>query len=211
MPLCQNTHLIVNINCFNAIAVGLELHGSSIKGKESMKNFLCIALLFAAPIAFAEEKKPTTPQTQRGLELFLHSSKGTPCGTCHTMAGYGNAIAPDLTTMATYAPPRGIVSTMHMSMTEHVQLVRTPTGSFPGILKDKQGDDSEFFDLSQMPPVVRKLAAKDITKVERDQKWQHPPAATEYSSQELADIVGFLKWAATGVTKEIKPADVEEQ
>jgi len=176
-----------------------------------MKSILCVVLALSLSIAFAQEKKPTTAQTQRGQQLFLHSAKGTACGTCHTMAGVGNAVAPDLTTMATYAPPRGIVSTMHMSMTEHVQLVTTADGAFPGILKQKQGDDSEFFDLSQMPPVLRKLTAKEISSIQRDQKWQHPPAAAGYSSQELADIIGFLKWAATGTTKEIKPSDVEEQ
>jgi len=176
-----------------------------------MKSILYFATALALPIAFAQEKKPTTPQTQRGLELFLHSAKGTACGTCHTMAGVGNAIAPDLTTMATYAPPRGLVSTMHMSMTEHVQLVKTSSGNFPGILKQKQGDESEYFDLGQMPPVLRKLTAKEISGTERDQKWQHPPAAADYTPQELADIIGFLKWAATGATKEIKAAEVAEQ
>ena len=125
------------------------------------------------------------------------------------MAGVGTAVAPDLTTMASFAPPRGFVATMQMTMTEHVQSVKTAEGLFPAILKQKQGDESEFFDLSQTPPVLRKLSAKQIVSIERDQKWQHPPTSVEYTSQDLADLIGFLKWAATGSQKEIKPSEVE--
>ncbi len=175
-----------------------------------MKPTLCIASVLALALPLlAADKAPEPPQAQRGRQLFLKSTKGIACANCHSMAGLGTAIAPDLTTMATYAPPRGLVATMHMTMTEHVQSVKTADGSFPGLLKQKQGDTSEFWDLSQTPPVLRKLTAKQIVSVDRDQKWQHPPSVTEYTSQELADLVAFLRYAATGSVKEIKPAEVE--
>jgi mono/diheme cytochrome c family protein len=183
---------------------------SSIKGRSLLMKTLCAAsiLVLALPL-LAADKPPEPAQSQRGRQLFLTSTKGVACGTCHSMAGVGTAIAPDLTNMATYAPPRGLVSTMHMTMTEHVLLVKTNAGNFPGLLKQKQGDESEFWDLSQTPPVVRKLASKEIVSVDRDQKWQHPPSVTEYTPQELADLIGFLRWAASGSVKVIKPADVE--
>lgn len=175
-----------------------------------MKTLCAVSILALALALFAADKATPEPaQSQRGRELFVKSAKGIACANCHSMAGLGNAIAPDLTTMATYAPPRGLVATMHMTMTEHVQLVKTNTGSFPALLKQKQGDVSEFWDLSQTPPVPRQLASKDIVSVERDQKWRHPPSVTEYTSHELADLVAFLRFAATGSVKEIKPADVE--
>ena len=175
-----------------------------------MKTTLCVASVLALALPMlAADKAPETTQVQRGHQLFLKSTKGIACANCHSMAGIGTAIAPDLTSMATYAPPRGLVATMHMTMTEHVQSVKTAVGSFPALLKQKQGDESEFWDLSQTPPVLRKLTAKQIVSVERDQKWQHPPSVTEYTSQELADLVAFLRYAATGSVKEIKPADVE--
>jgi len=171
---------------------------------------LCVVSVFALAIPLlAADKAAEPPQSRRGRDLFQNSTKGIACATCHNMAGLGNAIAPDLTTMATYAPPRGLVATMHMTMTEHVQLVKTDKGSFPGLLKQKQGDVSEFWDLSQTPPVLRQLQAKEIISLDRDQKWQHPPAVTEYTANELADLVAFLRYAATGSVKEVKPADVE--
>ena len=176
-----------------------------------MNKGLFGALVFAAlglPLVLAADKAAPT-QVERGREVFLSSSKAAACATCHAMAGLGTAIAPDLTTMASFAPPRGFVATMRMSMTEHVVLVKTADGAFPGLFKQKQGDESEFFDLSQTPPVLRKLATKQIVSSERDQKWQHPPASVDYTSQELADLIGFLKWAATGSQKEVKPGEVE--
>ncbi len=180
------------------------------QGKDYMKQGLCVALVLAAfgLLASAADKAAPT-QVERGREVFLSSSKVTACATCHAMAGLGTAVAPDLTTMASFAPPRGFVATMRMSMTEKVLLVKTADGAFPAVLKQEQSDQSEFFDLGQTPPVLRKLTAKQIVSSERDQKWQHPPASVEYTSQELADLVGFLKWAATGSQKEIKPSEVD--
>ncbi len=47
--------------------------------------------------------------------------------------------------------------------------------------------------------------------MDRDTVWRHPPALVDYNAQELADIIGFLRWAATGSQKEIKPSEVEDQ
>jgi mono/diheme cytochrome c family protein len=172
----------------------------------SLVVLTCVASSY---LATAQEKQPPTAQTQRGRELFLKSPKGIACGTCHTMAGVGSAVGPDLTRMASLATPRGLVAAMQMQMTENVQEVKTASGTFPGILKQKQGDEVEIWDLSQTPPVIRKLTPKQIISTTRDQHWKHPPASAGYTSQELADIIGFLKWAATGTQREIRMADIE--
>jgi len=174
-----------------------------------MQRASSLAVAFAIVIAVANaQSKPTTPQATRGRETFTKSSKGTACATCHSMAGLGTAIGPDLTNMASFAPPRGFVQTMHMSMTEYVQQIKTADGTFPGMVKEKKEEQTEVWDLSQMPPVLRTLPTKQIT-MSREQKWKHPPSTVDYSPQELADLVAFLKWAATGSVKEIKPEDVE--
>lgn len=173
--------------------------------------FASVALILAAnmQLMIAQEKQPPTAQTRRGRELFLKSPKGIACGTCHTMAGVGTAVGPDLTKMASMATPRGLVAVIQMENTENVQEIKTAAGPFPGIQKQKQGEDFEIWDLSQTPPVLRKLTSKDILSMTRDQHWKHPPTAAGYTSQELADIVGFLRWAANGSQKEIKAADIE--
>jgi len=105
----------------------------------------------------------------------------------------------------------GLVKTIQMQSTEYVQDVKTADGkSFSGIQKQKQGDELQIWDMSQTPPVLRTLAAKDVTSMTRETKWKHPPTAAGYTSQELADIIGFLKWAATGSKTEVKIEDVED-
>jgi hypothetical protein len=167
-----------------------------------------VAFVIIVAVASAQSKAPISAQAARGRDIFVNGAKGVVCATCHSMGGLGTAIGPDLTNMASFAPPRGFVQTMHMSMTEYVQQVKTPEGAFPGMVKQKNDEETEVWDLSQMPPVLRKLPSKQISMT-REQKWKHPPSTVEYTPQELADLIGFLKWASTGSTKEIKTADVE--
>lgn len=156
------------------------------------------------------QKTPPTAQAIRGKELFLKSAKGTACGTCHAMDGAGTAVGPDLTKLAGLAMPRGMVMAIRMSMTETVQEIKPVTGdAFPGRVELKEGDVLKVWDLSQKPPVLRTFAAKDVDKIKRDEKWKHPPTSVDYEAQELADIIGFLRWASTGSQKEVKAEEVE--
>jgi hypothetical protein len=156
----------------------------------------------------AQEKTAPTPQIERGRELFTNAKKGVACKTCHSLGGVGTAIGPNLTNMASNGSVHSIVMTMHMTMTEHVYRIKTAAASFPGILHQKYGDRTEYYDLSQIPPVLRTLYTNQIVSAERDEKWRHPPAMANYTSQELADVISFLKFAATGSQKEIATAEV---
>jgi hypothetical protein len=158
----------------------------------------------------AADKAPITAQGLRGREIFLHAAKGTACGTCHQMADVGTAVGPDLSMMAGNATVHSFVATMRMTMTNTVLLVKTASGGFPAVLKEKQEYESAFWDLSKMPPVLRKLTSKEIISTERDTKWQHPPATVDYTPQEFADLIGFLQWAATGSQKEVKASEIGE-
>jgi hypothetical protein len=140
----------------------------------------------------------------------MQSAKGKACGTCHQMADLGTAVGPDLSMMAGMATVHSMVATIRMTMTNTVLSIKTANGSFPAVLKQKEGDVSEFWDLSQTPPVARKLASKEILSSDRDTKWPHPPATIDYSAKEYADLIAFLQWAATGSQKEVKPSEVGE-
>lgn len=176
-----------------------------------MRTTLYAALAFTMTIGItAADKPPATAQVQRGREVFMRSSKGTACATCHQMDNAGTAVGPDLTMMAEMATVHSMVATIRMTMTNTVQLVKTAAGSFPAVLKQQQSGESEYWDLSQTPPVLRKLTAKEVVSVERDTKWPHPPALINYTPQEYADLIGFLRWAATGSTKEVKASEIGE-
>ena len=70
-----------------------------------MLNRYCVAIMCAAIMSSAlAQTKPVPKQVERGRELFLNSPKGIPCATCHTMAGLGNAVGPDLKPLASVVP-----------------------------------------------------------------------------------------------------------
>lgn len=188
-----------------------------------MKNKLLIVLFGAALAAgsllvsmsvYAQDKgakprPPMTEQAKRGHELYLHSPKGIACATCHQVDSEGTAVGPNLKDLAAVIGPHGLAGTIEMSMTAYVQEVKTSTqGTFPGIQKSKVGDTVQIFDLSKIPPVLMTLNSKDIKSMQQNEKWKHPPTLADYSDQELADIVAFLKWASVGATAEIKPSDL---
>jgi hypothetical protein len=157
----------------------------------------------------AQDTAAPTPQIERGRELFTNAKKGVACKTCHSLGGVGTAIGPNLTNMASNGSVHSIVLTMHMTMTEHVYRIKTATDSFPGILKQKFGDRVEYYDLSRIPPVLRTLNMNQIVSKERDEKWRHPPALANYTPQELADVISYLKFAATGSQQEIAATDID--
>ena len=170
--------------------------------------FVMVSAL-SLPMVQAQDKAAPTAQIERGRELFSNAKKGVACKTCHQLGGIGTAIAPDLTNMATNGSVHSLVMTMHMTMTEHVVRVKTNVSSFPGILKQKYGDRVEYYDLSQIPPVLRTLQANQVVSTERDEKWRHPPALANYTQQELADVIAFLKFATTGSRHEIATTEVD--
>lgn len=180
-----------------------------------MKQLACFAfaaLILLTPAGRAQNKSAAAASAQidRGKELFAKSPKGTACATCHKLGGIGTAVGPDLKDFAGAVPPRAVAQSIQMSMTAYVQEVKTSSETFPGFVKQKTGDETEVWDLSKNPPELKKLASKDIVSMNNNQTWKHPPATADYTGQELADIIAFLKNAATGAKKEIKTSDVEE-
>ena len=70
-------------------------------------------------------------------------------------------------------------------------------------------EEMEVWDLSMLPPVLRRLNVGEIATIKPFPAWQHPPKEAGYTLQELADVIGYLKWVA-GSQKEIKPIEVEQ-
>lgn len=137
--------------------------------------YVVVVSALSLPAVQAQDNAAPTPQIERGRQLFTNSKKGVACKTCHQLGGVGTAIAPNLKDIAAYGSVHSLVMTMHMTMTENVYRVKTTVSSFPGILKAKYGDRVEYYDLSQIPPVLRTLYKNQIVSTERDEKWRHPP------------------------------------
>src|SRR3954463_15394319 len=98
----------------------------SRKGRWVMRRLVTLSAAIAAGlVSVYAQSKPMTKQAERGKELFLNSPKGIACGACHTMAGVGTDVGPDLKVLASVVPPRGMVAAIQMTMAERVQEVKT--------------------------------------------------------------------------------------
>ena len=172
-----------------------------------MKRNLFCAFLLSGSILLAADA--SNAQTERGRQWFLNSSKGLACATCHSLEGNGTAVGPDLTRLASVIGPRGLAMTIQMSMTAYVQQINLQNGrSFPGILKQKDGDVLEIYNLSKVPAVMMKLKSSEVASMKNNTKWTHPPASAGYTPEELADIIAYLKFVATGISKEVTVSDL---
>src|SRR5579863_712938 len=113
------------------------------------------ALLLAfAWIAGSQEKKAPatgmTEQQKRGHEVFLHSTKGAACATCHALAGEGTAVGPDLTNLAAVATPEGVRVAIESTQTVYVQAVKLSDSTFPAMKVSEDSTSVQYFDLSKM-------------------------------------------------------------
>jgi len=160
-------------------------------------------------LLWSQNKPETFAQVDRGHHFFLASPKGLACATCHAINGEGRAVGPDLTRLASVVSPRGLMKTIEMTRTVYVQEIATADGrTFPGIQTKIAGNMVVVWDLNQTPPALLSLKLGDIVSITENKKWRHPPALAGYTQQELADIIGFLKYQATGSEREITPDDL---
>ncbi len=94
--------------------------------------------------------------------------------------------------------------------TEYVQNVKLKNGKeFPGMPVAQDASTAQYYDLSVNPPELRKFERGDIAGVGDNSVWKHPPESAGYNSQQLADVIAFIKWASYGDTKGVKVEDVE--
>ena len=106
---------------------------------------------------------------------------------------------------------RALVTAIRASRTEYVETIKLKEGDpFPG-MKVASADAAtlQYYDLSKMPPELRKFAPGDVASKSDNSGWKHPPSVGGYTNEQVADIVAFVRWAATGSRKTVDPADVE--
>lgn len=165
-------------------------------------------LLAQAPATSAEEFKGPE-QAKRGYQLFFDESKAGHCGTCHALKGKGIPVGPDLTRLARLNP-RAIVMAILASRTQYVVMLKPKTGKeFPAMKVEKEGATVDYYDLSATPPALRKFQKDEIADSKDNMVWKHPPESAGYNSDQLADVISYIRFVAYGDTKGVKPADIE--
>jgi mono/diheme cytochrome c family protein len=162
--------------------------------------------MFWAVLFFAQAAAGQT-QIDRGEALFLNAENG--CATCHALKGKGTAVGPDLKGIAV-VPPSGIAMAIRSTVTQYVQVVKLKSGeSFPTMPPAGSDAKVKLYDLSKMPPEPHELDKSDIASMSANNGWKHPPSTRKYSAQQMADVIAYVKFAATNSRKPVDPADVQ--
>jgi mono/diheme cytochrome c family protein len=145
-------------------------------------------------------------QDERGQTLFVAEAG---CGSCHALKGHGTAVGPDLRVLGKVGV-RALVTAIRASRTEYVETIKLKEGdAFPGMKVSADATTLQYYDLSKKPPELRKFAPGDVQSKSDNSTWKHPPAVGGYTNEQIADIVAYVRWAATGSRKAVDAADVE--
>ena len=146
-------------------------------------------------------------QAARGREMFFKTAKPRACADCHELAGQGAGLAPDLKMWARF-PPRATATAIMAKLTDKVIEVRPKQGdAFPAVKLAESDKTVTFFDLTAT--AKREMARADIGEMAANTKWKHPPGQEEYTPEQLADLVSFIRWAGAKDRKPVSPDDVQ--
>lgn len=174
-----------------------------------MAWLVILLLAVSAGSAVAAEGKAPPEQAKRGQALFVDAANENHCGTCHALGGAGTAVGPDLTRLAR-VNPKGIVMAILATRTQYVQTVKVKGGStFPGMKVTEDDKIVQYYDLSVKPPELKKIEKAQIESALDNATWKHPPEATGYTAEQLADIIAYIRWASFGDTRGVDPKDLE--
>ena len=162
-------------------------------------------MIWLSLLLFLQAAGPT-PQIERGQTLF---TADTGCATCHALKGQGHAVGPDLRVLGRVGV-RALVTAIRATRTEYVETITLKDSStFPGMKVSADATALQYYDLSKNPPELKKFAPADLESKTDNSVWRHPPSQAGYTDQQIADIVAFIRWAATGEKKAVDPSDVE--
>jgi len=167
---------------------------------ESFKEALVMIWL---ALLLAQSAVPT--QLDRGEALFNDAARG--CSSCHSLKGKGTAVGPDLKGIARLSP-KGIAMAIRSTVTQYVQVVKLKSGeSFPGMPPTDQA--TQVYDLSKMPPEPHQASKADVVSMSPNNNWKHPPSARKYTSDELADLIAYIRFAGATTRQTVSPDDVQ--
>ena len=48
----------------------------------------------------------------------------------------------------------------------------------------------------------------DIESMRNNETWKHPPLVRQYTAEQMADVIAYVKWAGSGDKKKVDPSDV---
>ena len=151
----------------------------------------------AAPETKAAAAVSLPPEAERGRALFFDSTRDTPCSSCHELDERGSAVGPDLRGAGRMTPDE-IAAALRGERPGHLVTIRTTDGEvLTAVMVTENGPFVKLYDLTAALPVLRTLEQSQIRSREPVSTWSHNAYLQGIGAQEMADLIGYLRWMAT--------------
>jgi len=154
-------------------------------------NGVAVPTVNAGRTAAPETRRPLSPAARRGRELFSDAVRGFErCSTCHEADGIGLPVAPPIAQVPASA------GALQALATPNVRTATVNNQQIPALRVSDASRATIYYDLTSAPPVLHTEEPGRVSW--RDgSAWRHASAIVSYSDSELADILTFLREAAT--------------
>lgn len=168
---------------------------------------LLFALLMLSPLFVLRAEMPA--QAARGKAIFFDSSKSAPCATCHELEKKGRKIGPDLTKIARLSPKAIVISILSTRTVYAREVELKNKNKYPAMIVSEDANQVAFYNLAVVPPELIRVDKIAVYAIRDNALWRHPPESTGYTPEELADVIAYIRWAAYGDTKGVRPEEVK--
>jgi putative heme-binding domain-containing protein len=136
---------------------------------------------------------------QAGKALFFDSAQSKGCAACHSFAGEGIPIGPELSKIGARSARelfKNIVLPGEVRNLRYATVTITLRGGnkVVGVRKEEDAQSMRVYDTSVWPAVLRAIRKADIAKVDTSNQSVMPKDyASIYTLRQLLDLVAFLK------------------
>jgi putative heme-binding domain-containing protein len=162
-----------------------------------------VDVIRAQPAAVAEAAASASSavigDANAGRSLFFDSSAKYSCATCHSFAGEGGTVGPDLSKTAPSMSARDLFAAIAMpppgdGRYQTVAVTLKSGEKISGLQKEEDAESIRVYDTTELPPVLRTIQKSEVTKTEKLREPVMPKDyAAKYTVKQLLDIVTFLK------------------
>lgn len=136
---------------------------------------------------------------QAGKALFFDSARAKSCHLCHSFAGEGTPIGPDLSKLGNRSAKEIFFNVILVrenkdSRYAPVALTLRNGDKIIGVKKEEDTDSIRVYDTTELPAVLRTVQKTDVVRVESvDESAMPKDYASIYTIKQLLDLVTFLK------------------
>jgi mono/diheme cytochrome c family protein len=139
--------------------------------------------------ASAPAAAPLSPEAARGRQLFSDATKGfARCSTCHEVQGIGMPVATGIAKVPADS------AALKALATPNVSTAASEGETMPALMVARRAQSVTFYDLSEVPPVLRTVLPAGI-QTREGSNWKHSSVIASYSDAELSAILAFLRGA----------------